>query len=114
MSQEITKRGKGRPPGSPNKNNIRMRDRFEAAGFDYVKEVMRALGEMNDAVPKLDALVKLAPYFMQRLREESEDAETPSRVTNNVQINNHGKSTGQLMTELLAAALNKKTDSQPT
>lgn len=100
----------GRPPGSPNKNNLRMRDRFEAEGFNFVAEVRQALQDVTDPVPKLDALVRLAPYFMQRLREESEDSPTPTRVTN-VQINNHNvpqKTTAQLMTELLAEALGKK------
>lgn len=90
-----------------------MRDRFEKAGFNFVDEVMTTLANVTDPIPKLDALVKLAPYFMQRLREESEDKDTPPipGTVNNTQIN-IGRSANELMTELLAEVLGKKTVSK--
>ena len=114
-----TKRAKtgGRKVGSFNKNNIRMRDRFEGAGFDFVREVMTTLKKVDDPIPKLDALVRLAPYFMQRLREETEATPTPDVPggrPNNIQINNYNNKTAtQLMTELLGEVLGKKPASKP-
>src|SRR5262249_31878944 len=69
----------GRKLGTPNKSNVRMRDRFAEAGFDYVQQVIVALGDPDlTADHRLDFLSKMAPYFMQRLREESEETPTPS------------------------------------
>lgn len=71
----------GRKKGTPNKSNLRMRDRFAEAGFDFVDEVINTLHLISSPEVKLDFLGKLAPYFMQRLREESEETPTPPLPT---------------------------------
>lgn len=80
MIEENRKRQKtgGRQKGSLNKSKlVRLRDKFEQKGFDFVDQVMQTLEQASTPDIKLDALVKLAPYFMQRLRQEEErpDAE---------------------------------------
>lgn len=79
----------GRQKGTPNKKNIRMRDRFAEEGFDFAKEVIKALSKfrikkhMDEkerfqvAKTKMDYLVSLTPFFMQKLREDSEVDPTP-------------------------------------
>jgi hypothetical protein len=37
----------GRKAGTPNKSNVRMRDRFADAGFDFVDEVINTLREIQ-------------------------------------------------------------------
>ena len=66
----------GRQKGTPNKANIRMRDRLYEAGFDFSTEFLKAWQKQDFAA--LELLTKLAPYFMQRLREEAEDTSTPA------------------------------------
>lgn len=78
MTQETRKTG--RPPGQPktggrtrgtkNKKTIVLREKFAEAGFDFVAETMRALKEVGLPESRLEALVRLAPYFMTRLKEE--------------------------------------------
>lgn len=81
----------GRKKGSLNKKNRRLRQLFEERGFDYVKEVMESIQTIG-ANPlshvKLDYLVKLAPYFMQRLRQEEEilPGESPLELPDESQI----------------------------
>jgi len=89
MPEENKKRGRpkghpktgGRKKGTPNKNNRRLRFEFEARGFDFVDEFMlafRGLGNPKDFAPsqlKMEALLKVAPFFMQRLREDRETSE---------------------------------------
>lgn len=62
----------GRKKGTPNKNNLRLRYRFEERGFDFVREVMETINEMTEPEARMVALLKLAPFFMQRLRQEEE------------------------------------------
>lgn len=49
----------------------RMRELFKKAGFDYQTEFIKALQEA-DPQTKLEALVSVAPFFMERLRAEPE------------------------------------------
>lgn len=67
----------GRKLGTPNKANVRLRDRFEAAGFDFAEEAIAVYRDLPTTIDKRDFLVRLAPFFMQRLREESEETPTP-------------------------------------
>jgi hypothetical protein len=74
----------GRQKGTPNKTNVRMRDRFADAGFDFVDEVISTLRAIQSPEVKADLLVKLTPFFMQRLREESETTPTPATDNQNL------------------------------
>lgn len=97
----------GRQVGTPNRTNVRMRDRLEAQGFDFAAEIVKAFKDI-DKLPrsatvllpglKLDYLLKLAPYFMQRLREESE--ETPKPPADPQQAALTGLPTGDLLSML--------------
>lgn len=62
----------GRQPGTPNKSNARLRTQFSAQGFDFVKEFIAAYDELDIPFVKIQVLMKMAPYFMQRLREDVE------------------------------------------
>lgn len=64
----------GRKKGTRNKGNVRLRELFAQRGFDYVDEVMNTINEIQDPVIRLEFLGKLAPFFMQRLRQEEEAA----------------------------------------
>lgn len=88
MSQKVEKKKQGKPKGLPksggrkvgtaNKLNVRMRDRFAEAGFDFVDEVINTLAAIQSPEVKIEALLKMQPFFMQRLREDSETTPTPS------------------------------------
>lgn len=81
MSQKNRKPGKpkglpksgGRQIGTPNKANIRMRARFEEQGFDFAFEFTKAFRKLKTSSSKIEVLIKMAPFFMQRLREDSEE-----------------------------------------
>jgi hypothetical protein len=62
----------GRKKGTRNKKNVRLRDLFAEQGFDFVAQVMNTFNEIERADLRLEYLVKLAPFFMQRLRQEEE------------------------------------------
>jgi hypothetical protein len=64
----------GRKKGTRNRGNVRLREVFAAEGFDFVSEVMETLEDMRSPEARMKALLKLAPYFMQRLRQEEEAA----------------------------------------
>lgn|GEM_PF-6170802 len=49
----------------------KIRELFEQAGFNYHIEFMKALQDV-DPQTKIEALVSVAPYFMERLKESSE------------------------------------------
>lgn len=84
MSQKIDlpKRPKtgGRKKGTPNKANVRVRDLFLAKGFNFADQVMDAFSQVQSPAERLEFLLRLAPYFMQRLREESEETPTPDPI----------------------------------
>lgn len=75
----------GRQKGSRNKGNVRLREKFAEAGFDFVAEVMETVAQMKSSNPRVlmkasarsKLLVKLMPYFMQRLRQEEETPGVP-------------------------------------
>lgn len=58
----------------------KMRELFKASGFDYHKEFMLALKDA-DPQTRLEALVSVAPFFMERLRPEPEEAPSAKDVT---------------------------------
>jgi len=58
----------------------KMRDLFRSEGFNFHKEFIKAL-EQADPQTKLEALVSVAPFFMERLRPEPEVEETAKDVT---------------------------------
>lgn len=58
----------------------KMRDLFRSEGFDFHKEFIKAL-EKADPQTRLEALVSVAPFFMERLRVEPEEEEPPKDVT---------------------------------
>lgn len=92
MSQKNRKGGRpkghpktgGRKKGSRNKRNLRLRERFAEEGFDFVTEVMDSISEIKEPVARLEYLVRLAPYFMQRLRQEEESADNALDSLNSV------------------------------
>lgn len=58
----------------------KMRELFKASGFDYHKEFMLALKDA-DPQTRLEALVSVAPFFMERLRPEPEEPPSAKDVT---------------------------------
>lgn len=80
MSQENRKPGRpkgqpktgGRKPGSLNKKNVRVRDQFAMQGFDFAEEFIKCYDKLDHPVLQLQVLLKMAPFFMQRLREDVE------------------------------------------
>ena len=62
----------GRKKGTRNKRNLRLREIFAERGFDYVGQVMNTFEQIEDPVVRMDYLMKLGPFFMQRLRQEQE------------------------------------------
>jgi hypothetical protein len=67
----------GRQKGTPNKSKgTRLRELFSDRGFDFVDEFIKAYRTGDQA--RLYVLGKMAPYFMQRLRQEAEAMGTPA------------------------------------
>lgn len=58
----------------------KMRELFKASGFDYHKEFILALKDA-DPQTRLEALVSVAPFFMERLRPEPEEAPSQKDIT---------------------------------
>lgn len=101
MSKKLSKVGRpkglaktgGRKKGTRNYKSVKLRDRFNERGFDFVDEFLKNyrrirplkndLGEVSPlevrdcAKQKLEYLIKLAPSFLPRLREDSEGLPTP-------------------------------------
>lgn len=65
---------------SKNVRLAKMRELFKASGFDYHKEFMLALKDA-DPQTRLEALVSVAPFFMERLRPEPEETPPAKDVT---------------------------------
>lgn len=78
-----TEKTGGRKPGTPNKSNLRMRHQFEVQGFNFAEEFVKTYDELSGMpLAQMSCLLKIAPFFMQRLREDvSKDGslETPPK-----------------------------------
>lgn len=59
-------------------SKARMREVFAKKGFDFANEFMKALQHVDDRT-RLEALVSVAPYFMERLRPEAEVEQVPAK-----------------------------------
>jgi hypothetical protein len=62
----------GRQKGTPNRNNVLARVALADLGFDYYQELIDCIRGISDPVQKADRLLQIAPYIMQRRREESD------------------------------------------
>lgn len=77
----------------------KMRDLFKSEGFDFHKEFIIAL-KNADPITRLEALVSVAPFFMERLRPEPETEELPKDVTPEIPKKIADASDAQLMKAL--------------